>query len=114
MANKKIPDFNESELWVVRSTLEERYRAPKPFELAEADVRLQPSDHQTAEVPAIYWEDGETHFVIVKTGMERYRCQFFFRVHQQYGTGIEEYDNISECVTSLLQVQADFIAKQQT
>ena len=29
-----------------------------------------------------------------------------------YGTGVEEYDNLSECMVTLLQVQADFVADQ--
>jgi hypothetical protein len=27
-----------------------------------------------------------------------------------YGTGVEEYDDLSECMVTLLQVQADFVA----
>lgn len=53
------------------------------------------------------------HFLVVMTAAERYRCQFFYRVHQMFGTGIEEYDNLTECLTTLLQVQADYVAKQR-
>jgi hypothetical protein len=31
-----------------------------------------------------------------------------------YGTGIEEYDDLSECVVSLLQVQADHRARERS
>lgn len=47
-----------------------------------------------------------------KTGEPRYRCQFYYRVRQMYGTGEEEYDDLSECMVTLLQVQADFVASQ--
>jgi hypothetical protein len=50
--------------------------------------------------------------VVVKTGDRRYRCQFFYRIHQMYGTGIEEYDDLTECVVTLLQVQADHHARE--
>jgi len=29
-----------------------------------------------------------------------------------YGTGVEEYDDLSECIVTLLQVQADFVAPE--
>jgi hypothetical protein len=29
-----------------------------------------------------------------------------------YGTGVEEYDDLSECMVSLLQVQADHHARE--
>ena len=45
--------------------------------------------------------------MVVKVGDTEYRCQFFYRGHEQFGTGCEVYDNIGECVTDLLQAQAD-------
>ena len=110
---KPIPDFNESELWVIKNTLEERYRKEVDIDEGEAEIRLRPGDRELTPCPVVLWhgEDG-AGFVIFKSGAERYRCQFFYRVHRQYGTGIDEYDNISECITSLLHVQADFSAEQ--
>ena len=110
---KAIPDFNESELWVISSTLKERYHKEVEIDIGEAEIRLRPGDHELSPCPVIMWRaDDNIGFVIFKSGAERYRCQFFYRVHQQFGTGIDEYDNIAECITSLLQVQADFAAKQ--
>jgi len=53
--------------------------------------------------------DGErgADFVICKVGESRYRCQFFYSDQEQFGTGRDVYDNLAECVTILLQVQAD-------
>ncbi len=108
MRKISIPDFTDAELWIVRTTLQERYRATCDIELAEAEIRLQPTDRETTPVPTLYWQAGDCHFVIFKTGIERYRCQFFYRIHQQYGTGKEEFDTLAECITTLLQVQADY------
>jgi hypothetical protein len=41
----------------------------------------------------------------------RYRRQFFNRVHQKYGTDIEEYTDLTGCAVSLLQMQAGNHAK---
>jgi len=49
---------------------------------------------------------------VFKTGDHNYRSQFYYRVHQMFGTGIEEYDDLSECVVTLLQVQADHTAER--
>ncbi len=29
-----------------------------------------------------------------------------------YGTGVEEYDDLSECIVTLLQVQADYVVPE--
>lgn len=111
---KAIPDFTESELWTISSTLEERYGETREIQFAETELRLDLSSTEMVPCPAVFWEDEGCNFIICKTGPERYRCQFFYRVHKMYGTGIEEYDNLSECAVTLLQVQADYVAKQDT
>lgn len=40
MSQKPIPDFTETELWVVRTTLKERYGKDIPIELAEDEIML--------------------------------------------------------------------------
>ncbi|MGD2073900.1 MAG: hypothetical protein PVG38_03085 [Gammaproteobacteria bacterium] len=109
-----IADFTDSELWIINSTLAERYGAPRDIQLAETELRLDKGSTQLVPCPTAYWEDEDCHFVVCKTGDRRYRCQFFYRLHQMYGTGIEEYDDLSECVVSLLQVQADHRARERS
>lgn len=111
---KAIPEFTENEIWTVETALRERYGEPRSLELAETELRLNPVSPELTPCPTVYWEDKGCHFVICKTGDKAYRCQFFYRVHQMYGTGIEQYDDLTECVVTLLQVQADYVARQGT
>ncbi len=110
----QIPDITETERWIIQTTLRERYGRPVEFQLADAEVRLHPSDRTLTSCPVIYWtsEDG-CHFVIFKTGERKYRCQFFYKAYRQMSTGIREYDDLTECAVSLLQAQADYVAKER-
>jgi hypothetical protein len=107
----QIADFSESELWVIRTTLAERYNETVQTQLADAELRLDPYSSELTSCPVAYWEREGCHFVVFKTGEHRYRCQFYYRIHQMFGTGIEEFDDLSECVVTLLQVQADHAAQ---
>ena len=107
-----IENFSDTELWTVRDTLAQRYGHTVEFEEVEVDMRLDPDGSTLTPCPALYWQERGTNFVLVKVGERRYRAQFFFRVHQQFGTGIDEFDNLAECVVTLLQVQADHEAGQ--
>ena len=107
----RVPDFSDNELWIIKSTLQERYGEAPEVQLAETELRLDLSRTELSLCPAAYWEVDSCHFVIAKTGDNRFRCQFFYRVHQMYGTGRDEYDDLTECVVTLLQVQADQQAK---
>jgi len=108
----EIPDFTDSEKWVVETTLRERYREPVQIELAEAEMRLNPLSTQLTPCPVIFWQRDGCNFVVFKVGEGRYRAQFFYRVHKQYGTGIETFEDITECVVTLLQVQADYLVNE--
>jgi len=104
-----IADFTKTELWAIESTLKERWGKDNgiEFQFADTDIRLNLGDRETTECPAVIWQYGGCNFIIFKTGVQKYRCQFFYRGYQQYGTGVFEYDDIGDCVISLLQVQAD-------
>lgn len=110
---QRIPDISETELWVVNTTLKERYDEPVEIQLADSEIRLHPSDREVTEVPVIIWQVADCNFVIFKTGDRSYRGQFFYRLYQQYGTGVQEYDDLTECIVSLLQTQADYTAEEQ-
>jgi len=113
MQRDPIPDFTDVELSVVRETVRERFHHEVEINEIEGEVRIDPSDRELTVCPGLYWRgEGRAQFVIFKTGTSRYRCQFFYRVHQQYGTGKEEYEDLGDCVITLLQVQADHAAKE--
>jgi hypothetical protein len=104
---KTIADFSSTERQLVAQTLLERYGRSVPLEEADAELALQPDSDELSVCPAIYWEERNAHFVIFKTGDARFRAQFFYSDAQQFGTGKEEFDNIGDCVVTLLQVQSD-------
>ncbi len=58
---QNIPDFSDSELWIINSTLAERYGAPREIQLAETELRLDKGSTQLVPCPAAYWEDGGGH-----------------------------------------------------
>ncbi len=102
-----IPQFDAAEAWVVRATLEQFHDDPVEPELAEIQVQLSPRPGPLTTCPALYWSLEDCHFVVFKTAPNRYRCQFFHHVEEQYGTGTDEYDDLSSCVTTLLEVHAE-------
>ena len=103
----QIADFTDSELWIIKTTLEERYGEQVEPALADTELRLDRGMTELTVCPAAYWERDDCHFIVAKTGDGRYRSMFYYRNYQMYGTGVEEFDDLSECMVTLLQVQAD-------
>ena len=103
-----IKDITETEQWTVESTLKERWSGRNvEIQLADVETKLYQGDRELTECPAIYWQVDEASFVIVKVGDNSYRSQFYYRGYQQYGTGKAEFDDLADCVTTMLQVHSD-------
>lgn len=104
---KKIADFSSAERQLVTQTLLERYGRIVALQEAEAELQLEADSDELTLCPAIYWEERGAHFVLFKVGDARFRAQFFYSEAHQFGTGKEEFDNLGDCVVTLLQVQSD-------
>jgi len=111
--NRAIPDFNTAERWVIESALQERYGHFVPIELADSDLKLDPDAPVLSTCPTVFWSERGCNFLIFKTAEDRYRCQFFYTDDEQYGTGRDEYDELAECVSLLLKLQADHEKQRQ-
>ena len=108
-----VPNITDSELWLVEATLKERYGKPVEVQLADVELRLDPAVMELTHCPAMVWKEQGAGFVISKVGDNRFRCQFFYSAREQYGTGKAEYDDLLDCVVTLLKLQADHEAKRQ-
>ena len=102
-----IPDFTEAEQQLIGEILLERYKRLVPWQLADAELQLDPSSEQLTVCPTLYWSQRGADFIVCKLGESRFRCQFLYSENEQFGTGRETYDEFGECVVTLLQVQAD-------
>ena len=106
----KIPDIGDTERWVVESALRERYGKRVEAQLADVGLKLAPGDEQLTACPTLYWEERGAAFVITKVAEGRYRTMFFYPAElqgEQYGTGRAEFDDLFDCVTTVLRLQAD-------
>ncbi|CAK0748048.1 conserved hypothetical protein [Gammaproteobacteria bacterium] len=104
-------DFSDAELQLIQETVDRRYGSPTEVQQVTTELRLYPEDQELTSCSGVYWEGRNASFLICKTGVERFRSLFFYRVRTQYGTGVPEYNDLKTCVTHLLQVQADHESK---
>lgn len=111
MAN--IPDFTDADLKLARQTLLERYGRTVPIEVADAEIELIAGSGELTTCPVIYWEERGAHFVLFKIAEGGYRAQFYYSEAQQYGTGRESFDNLGDCMVTVLQVQSDHERQMQ-
>lgn len=102
-----LPDFTVAEQELVASLLLRRYSRLVPVQLADSELQLNAASEELTLCPTLYWCERGAQFVVCKAAVNRYRCQFFYSKTEQYGTGRAEYDDLENCVMTLLQVQSD-------
>jgi hypothetical protein len=76
-------------------------------ESADSELRLDPASEELTLCPTLYWHERGAHFVVCKLPLGQYRCQFFYTDADHYGTGRESYDDLRDCVLTVLRVQSD-------
>ena len=109
----EIKDFTDSEKRIPATTRRERYGQAVSRDLGDAEIRLAPSDRKRPACPVAFWQKDGGNLALFKAGDRRYRCRFFYRNYQQDGTGVYEYDDLTECVVSMLQAQANHLAQER-
>lgn len=103
----KVPDFTATEVWIIQSTVNERYGTEIELQLADSEFQIDPEKPEKSLCPVVFWHERGANFVIIRAGENRFRCQFFYTPSEQLGTGVEEYTDIAECTVALLQIQTD-------
>lgn len=102
-----IPDFSDTEQKLVSTLLFKRYAKLVPLQLADSELQLDARSRKLTLCPTIYWSERGAQFVVCKVAADRYRSQFFYSEAEQFGTGRDVYDDLKDCVVTLLQVQSD-------
>ena len=102
-----IPNFTPDDIETVRQLVHQRYRETIEIQLANSEILLNPKREQRVDCPTLFWHVHGANFAVIRSGLDRFRCQFFYTPHDQYRTDREQYDSLEQCVATLLQVQAD-------
>lgn len=105
--NAAAADFTDLERDLICELLYQRYLKPVWPELADSELQLDPASDELTVCPTLFWSERGASFVVCKVAEQRFRCQFFYADDEQYGTGRPEYDDLRDCVLTLLRVQAD-------
>lgn len=105
--NVTVSDFTEVERELVAKLLQQRYNKPVAPEMADSELKLDAASSELTLCPTLYWSQRGAQFVVCKVAAKRYRCQFFYSDADHYGTGQEDYTDLTSCVLTLLRVQAD-------
>jgi hypothetical protein len=109
----QIQDFSASDLKLVQATIKERFGAEAEIKEVETEIRLSPADRELTVCPALFWVVDDCAFVLSRTGQAEYRAMFYYSVKDRFGTGKETYDNLGDCVISLLKVQEEEDSKRR-
>lgn len=101
---RDIEDFYADDINIIEATLQKRYGKPTVVHLADTELRLDPNIPVLTTCPTLYWQDNNNsvHFVVCTLGKMRYHGQFFYRGNEPFGTCVQFYDDLHQCVITTL------------
>ena len=102
-----IPNFTPTEIETVHQLVHQRYQETIEIQLADSELMFDLKRGQRVDCPTLFWHMHGANFAVIRSGLNRRRCQYSFAPHDQHSTDREEYDSLEQCIITLLQVQVD-------
>jgi hypothetical protein len=105
-------DFSPADLKLAHATVRERFGHDAEIQEVETEIRLSAADRELTVCPALFWTVDDCAFVVSRTGQAAYRAMFYYSVRERFATGKEEFDNLGDCLITLLKVQEEEAARR--
>jgi hypothetical protein len=101
-------DFSPTELKIINEAIGERWKEVE-IHLADIEITRTALDEKTTLCPAAVWETADCTFVVIKADEFVYKSVFYYLGSKQIDTGVSEYNDLRDCVLTLMKVQANFM-----
>ncbi len=101
-------DFTQFEIDIIKKHVDGRWKN------GNHGVHMGDIEVGGIEKPAAIWEDTYYTFVIIKMAAFIYKNMFYFMRDKRFDTGIDDYNDLDECVDSIMKAQADFSLSKNT
>lgn len=101
-------EFTQTELDIIQKHVDDRWRE-KDHGIHLGDIAIDDVEH-----PAAIWEHKHYTFIVIKLEAFKYRALFYFLRDKRFDAGVDEYDDLDECVDSIMKAQADFSLSKST
>jgi hypothetical protein len=102
-----IPNFTPTDIEMVQQLVHHRYQERVEIQVTDSELMLTSEREQLVDYPKLFWHVHGANFAVIRSGLNRYRRQFFYTPHDQHFTGQEEYDSLELCVITPLQIQGN-------
>ena len=102
-----ISDFSNAEINAVQVLVNTRCGEQTELQLGDSEVQLSPKRAELTECPVVYWNARECNFIVLKTGENQFRAQYFYTPHEQVSTRQAFFTTVEDCVIAVLREQAE-------
>ena len=105
--NSPIEDCSNEQINAVQNIVNSRYSEEVELQLGDSEVQLDPDKLELEICPVIFWSARDCNFLVLKTGDEAFRAQYFYHPHKQFNTQQKVFNTVEDCVRAVLREQAD-------
>jgi hypothetical protein len=102
-----IVDYTDEQVSAVQTLINNHYGEETELQLGDSEVQIDPKLEEVTPCPVIFWNASECNFVIIKTGEDQYRAQYFYTPHEQVSTQQVFFTVVEDCVNAILREQSN-------
>lgn len=102
-----ISDFSDAQINAVQGLVNERFGEQVELHLGDGEIQIDPIKSELTECPVIFWNARKCNFVVIKTGEDQFRAQYFYTPHEQASTHQAFFTTVEDCVLAVLREQSD-------
>lgn len=110
---QSVPDFSEHQVSFVQQLINARYKEEVELHLADSEIQIDQAILDTTVCPILFWNARDCNFVIMRTGNDQYRGQYFYNPHEQYPTQQVFFTTLEDCAEAVLREQSDYEREAQ-
>lgn len=105
---RSITDFTDEQLSALQSLVNARYGEETELHMGDSEMQLDPAKNELVDCPVVFWTARDCNFVVIKTGADQFRAQYFYTPHDQVATRQAFFTTVEDCVTAMLREQSDY------
>lgn len=105
--SNSISDFTDEQVNAVQRMVNQRFGEEIELHMGDSEVQLDPAKKELVDCPVIFWNARDCNFVVIKTGEDQFRAQYFHTPHDLVSTHQVIFTTVEDCASAVLREQSD-------
>lgn len=102
-----VTDFTDEEISTLQALVNRRCGVTTELLLGDSDFQSDPAQAEVVSCPVVFWSSLDCNFVLMRTGEDQYRAQYYYNPNDQFSTRQSVFTDIEDCASAVMREQSE-------